>query len=44
LVFPVLLGAGKGPFSREDRDRRQLHLRESESYANGVTKLIYDVV
>ena len=44
LVFPVLLGAGKSLFSREDRDKRQLRLRESESYSNGVTKLLYDVV
>ena len=43
LVFPVLLGAGKSLFSRDDRDKRQLRLRESESYSNGVTKLIYDV-
>ncbi len=44
LVFPVLLGAGKSLFSRDDRDKRQLRLRESQSYSNGVTKLIYDVV
>ncbi|WP_067714769.1 dihydrofolate reductase family protein [Nocardia yamanashiensis] len=44
LVFPVLLGAGKSLFSRADRDKQQLRLRESESYSNGVTKLIYDVV
>ncbi len=44
LLFPVLLGAGKSLFSRADRDKRQLRLRESESYSNGVTKLIYDVV
>lgn len=44
LVFPVLLGAGKSLFSRDDRDRRQLRLRESQSYSNGVTKLLYDVV
>ena len=44
LVFPVLLGAGKSLFSREDRDKRQLRLRESASYSNGVTKLLYDVV
>ena len=43
LVFPVLLGAGKSLFSRDDRDKLQLRLRESESYSNGVTKLIYDV-
>jgi len=44
LVFPVLLGAGKSLFSRADRDRRTLRLRESASYSNGVTKLVYDVV
>jgi dihydrofolate reductase len=44
LVFPVLLGAGKSLFSGDDRDKQQLRLRESESYSNGVTKLIYDVV
>ena len=44
LVFPVLLGAGKSLFSRADRDKRQLRLRESASYSNGVTKLIYDLV
>jgi dihydrofolate reductase len=44
LVFPVLLGAGKALFSRDDRDQRQLRLRESASYSNGVAKLLYDVV
>jgi dihydrofolate reductase len=44
LVFPVLLGAGKRLFSTEDKDRQQLRLRESETYANGVVKAIYDVV
>ena len=44
LVFPVLLGAGKHLFTRADRDKRQLRLRQSESYSNGVTKLVYDVV
>jgi dihydrofolate reductase len=44
LVFPVLLGAGKSVFSRDDRDKRRLRLRESESYSNGVIKLIYDVM
>jgi dihydrofolate reductase len=43
LVFPVLLGAGKSIFSRADRDKRSLRLRESASYSNGVTKLVYDV-
>ena len=42
LLFPVLLGAGKSLFSRDDRDKRQLRLRETASYSNGVSKLIYD--
>ncbi|WP_194813653.1 dihydrofolate reductase family protein [Nocardia sp. XZ_19_385] len=44
LVFPVLLGAGKSLFSRADRDKQQLRLRDSAAYSNGVTKLVYDVV
>ncbi|MGY1740949.1 MULTISPECIES: dihydrofolate reductase family protein [unclassified Blastococcus] len=44
LVFPVLLGSGKSLFSRADRARQQLSLRESESYSNGVLKAVYDVV
>ena len=44
LLFPVLLGAGKSLFSRDDRDKRQLRLRETASYSNGVSKLIYDLV
>ncbi|MEV5829170.1 dihydrofolate reductase family protein [Spirillospora sp. NPDC052242] len=44
LVFPVLLGAGKSIFSREDRDEQNLKLRDSAAYSNGVTKLVYDVV
>lgn len=43
LVFPVLLGAGKYLFPRSDRAKQQLRLRDSASYPNGVTKLIYDV-
>jgi hypothetical protein len=43
LVFPVLLGAGKSLFGRADRDKHMLRLRESESYSNGILKLIYDV-
>ncbi|WP_129667483.1 dihydrofolate reductase family protein [Phytoactinopolyspora endophytica] len=43
LVFPVLLGAGKSLFSREDKEKQMLSLRESAVYANGITKLIYDV-
>ncbi|HEY8455461.1 MAG TPA: dihydrofolate reductase family protein [Actinopolymorphaceae bacterium] len=43
LVFPVLLGAGKSLFSKADRDKQMLTLRESETYSNGILKLIYDV-
>jgi dihydrofolate reductase len=44
LIFPVLLGAGKSLFSRADRDKHELRLRESATYSNGVVKLLYDVV
>ncbi len=44
LVFPVLLGAGKSLFSRADREKQTLRLRDSAAYSNGVAKLIYDVV
>lgn len=44
LVFPVLLGDGKSPFSRADRERQRLSLRDSQAYANGVVKLVYDVL
>ncbi|MGW5670534.1 dihydrofolate reductase family protein [Micromonospora sp. NPDC003776] len=44
LVFPVLLGAGKGLFSQADRDKQALRLRDSAAYPNGIVKLIYDVV
>ncbi|GIW19772.1 MAG: deaminase reductase [Chloroflexota bacterium] len=44
LVFPVLLGAGKRPFSATPKDMTRLRLIESEAYANGIQKLIYDVI
>jgi dihydrofolate reductase len=44
LVFPVLLGAGKRLFSATDKDKQSLRLLESESYPNGIQKLVYDVV
>ncbi|RKT52417.1 dihydrofolate reductase family protein [Saccharothrix australiensis] len=44
LVFPVLLGAGKRMFGSADKDRQNLELVESESYSNGIQKLVYDVV
>jgi hypothetical protein len=39
----VLLGAGKSVFGRADRDKQMLTLRETESYSNGIVKLVYDV-
>jgi dihydrofolate reductase len=44
LVYPVLLGAGRRMFSDTDRDKQLLTLVESESYRNGIQKLVYDVV
>ncbi|SCE97090.1 Dihydrofolate reductase [Micromonospora viridifaciens] len=44
LVFPVLLGAGKRLFSDTDKDKQNLKLIESASYANGIQKLVYDVI
>jgi dihydrofolate reductase len=44
LVFPVVLGAGKRMWSETDKDKQLLSLVESESYSNGVTKLVYDVM
>ncbi|TDV56507.1 hypothetical protein CLV71_102574 [Actinophytocola oryzae] len=43
-MFPVLLGAGKRLFSATDKDRQNLRVVESETYRNGVQKLVYDVV
>ncbi|OIJ27963.1 dihydrofolate reductase family protein [Nocardioides luteus] len=44
LVFPVVLGAGKSMWSETDKDKQMLKLVESEAYANGILKLVYDVV
>jgi dihydrofolate reductase len=44
LVFPVLLGAGKRMFSDTDKAKQMLKVVESETYANGITKFVYDVV
>ena len=44
LVFPVILGAGKSLWSETDKDKQMLKLVESETYANGILKLVYDVV
>ena len=35
LMFPLLLGAGKALFSRDDHDTRRLRLRESGAYPMG---------
>ncbi|MEV6969531.1 dihydrofolate reductase family protein [Hamadaea sp. NPDC051192] len=43
LVFPILLGEGKSVFSRSDREKQMLTLRESAAYPNGIMKVIYDV-
>jgi dihydrofolate reductase len=44
LVFPVVLGAGKRMWSETDKNKQMLKLLDSETYANGITKLVYDVV
>ncbi|MEI3865715.1 dihydrofolate reductase family protein [Microbacterium sp. CCNWLW134] len=44
LVFPALVGGGKGVFAEQPHPERRLVLRESEAYSNGVLKLIYEVV
>lgn len=43
LVFPLLLGAGKRMFSDTDKAKQMLSLVESESFSNGIQKLVYDV-
>ena len=44
LVFPYLLGSGKSVFPSDDRDRQSLRLEASDTYANGVVKLVYRVL
>ena len=43
LVFPVLLGAGKRLFSDSDKDKTMLSIVETETYGNGITKIVADV-
>lgn len=43
LVFPTLLGAGTRLFSDADQDKTMLDVVESETYGNGVQKLVLDV-
>lgn len=44
LVFPRLLGAGKRLFSEADKAATALELIEHDTYANGVQKLVFNVV
>jgi dihydrofolate reductase len=44
LVFPVVLGAGKRLFSEADKDKQMLKIVESETYPNGIQKLVYEVL
>lgn len=44
MVFPLLLGAGKRLFSDTDKDKQMLKLVEQEAYANGIQKMVFDVV
>ena len=43
LVFPLLLGAGKRLWGTTDH-KQKLRVVETETYGNGITKAIYDVV
>ena len=42
MVFPVLLGAGKRLFDTADKDTVHLDVVESQTYGNGITKLVAD--
>ena len=44
LVFPVVLGAGKRMWSDTDKAKQPLRVVESETYGNGIQKLVYEVV
>lgn len=43
LVSPVLLGAGLRLFSAADRDKTNLDVVESQTFDNGITKIVADV-
>lgn len=42
LVFPVLVGSGKRLFG--DGPKHKLSVVETQTYANGITKVVYDVL
>jgi dihydrofolate reductase len=44
LVFPIVLGSGKRLFSDSSPDKQKLAVVDSKGYANGVQKLVYEVV
>ena len=44
LVFPIVLGSGKRLFSDSSPDKQKLAVVDSKAYANGVQKLVYEVV
>lgn len=44
LIFPVILGAGKRMFSDTDKPLQKLNVVESETYSNGIQKMVYDVL
>ncbi len=44
LVFPIVLGTGKRLWDDTDPTKHKLHLAESETYANGVQKMVFEVV
>ena len=43
LVFPIVLGSGKGLFADDPDAYARLTLTEHEAYGNGIVKLVYDV-
>jgi hypothetical protein len=44
LVFPVLLGAGKGMVTDTDKDKAEAGVGRERTYANSIQKLVCDVV
>lgn len=44
LLFPVLLGQGKALFTDVDMTAQRLTLVEQQTYANGIQKMVYNVI